>query len=41
MQLHLVAASCTIWSSRSRRPVQILLDALSYVALAVRECIQE
>jgi hypothetical protein len=33
IQLHLVAESCTIWSSRSRRPVQKLLDTASYVLL--------
>jgi hypothetical protein len=31
IQLHLVAESCTICSSRSRRPVRKLLDAPSYV----------
>jgi hypothetical protein len=30
IQLHLVAESCTISSSRSRRPVQELLDTPSY-----------
>jgi hypothetical protein len=30
IQLHLVAESCTICSSRSRRPVQKLLDTPSY-----------
>jgi hypothetical protein len=30
-QLHLVAESCTICSSRSRRPVRKLLDTPSYV----------
>jgi len=30
IQLHLVAESCTIWSSRSRRPVRKLLDTISY-----------
>jgi hypothetical protein len=30
IQLHLVAQSCTIYSSRSRRPVQKLLDIPSY-----------
>jgi hypothetical protein len=29
-QLHLVAQNCTIYSSRSRRPVRKLLDTLSY-----------
>jgi hypothetical protein len=29
-QLHLVAESCTLWSSRSRRPVRKLLDTPSY-----------
>jgi hypothetical protein len=28
IQLHLVAESCTIYSSRSRRPVRKLLDTL-------------
>jgi hypothetical protein len=32
MQLHLVADSCTICSSRTRRPVQTLLVASSYFA---------
>jgi hypothetical protein len=31
MQLHLMAESCTICSSRSRRPVQKILDTPSYV----------
>jgi hypothetical protein len=31
IQLHLVAESCTICSSRSRRPVPKLLDTPSYV----------
>jgi len=30
IQLHVVAESCTICSSRSRRPVQKLLDTPSY-----------
>jgi len=30
IQLHLVAESCTICSSRSRRPVRTVLDTLSY-----------
>jgi hypothetical protein len=30
IQLHPVAESCTIWSSRSRRPVRKLLDTPSY-----------
>jgi hypothetical protein len=30
IQLHLVAESCTICNSRSRRPVRKLLDTLSY-----------
>jgi hypothetical protein len=34
-QLHLVAESCTICSSRSRRPVRKLLDAPSYVATSI------
>jgi len=32
IQLHLVAESCTICSSRSRRRVRKLLDILSYKA---------
>jgi hypothetical protein len=31
IQLHLVAESCTICSSRSRRPVRKLLDTPSYI----------
>jgi hypothetical protein len=31
IQLHLVAESCTICSSRSKRPVRKLLDTLSYI----------
>jgi len=31
IQLHLVAESCTICSSRCRRPVRKLLDTLSYL----------
>jgi hypothetical protein len=31
IQLHLVAESCTICSSRSRQPVRKLLDTLSYM----------
>jgi hypothetical protein len=30
-QLNLVAESCTICSSRSRRPVRKLMDTLSYI----------
>jgi len=30
IQVHLVAESCTICSSRSRRPVRKLLDTPSY-----------
>jgi hypothetical protein len=30
IQLHLVAESCTIYSSRSRRPVRELLDTPAY-----------
>jgi hypothetical protein len=33
IQLHLVAESCTIFSSRSRRPVRKLLDTPSYKLL--------
>jgi hypothetical protein len=32
IQLHLVAESCTIWSSRARQPVRKLLDTPSYAA---------
>jgi hypothetical protein len=35
IQLHLVAESCTICSSRSRRPVRKLLDTPSYDALRI------
>jgi hypothetical protein len=35
IQLHLVAESCTICSSRSWRPVQKLLDTPSYVFQAI------
>jgi hypothetical protein len=31
IQLYLVTESCTICSSRSRRPVRKLLDTLSYI----------
>jgi len=30
IQLHVMAESCIIWSSRSRRPVRKLLDTPSY-----------
>jgi len=30
IKLHLLAESCTIWNSRSRRPVRKLLDIPSY-----------
>jgi len=33
MQLQLVAESCTICSSRSRRPVRNLLDTPSYMSM--------
>jgi hypothetical protein len=36
IQLHLVAESCTICSSRSRRPVRKLLDTPSYTTLPNR-----
>jgi hypothetical protein len=36
IQLHLVADSCTICSSRSRRPVLKLLDTLSYESRYLR-----
>jgi hypothetical protein len=39
LQLHLVAQSCTICSSRSRRPVQKLLDTPSYVCMCVCVCV--
>jgi len=32
IQLHLVTESCAIFTSRSRRPVQKLLDTFSYIA---------
>jgi len=35
IQLHLVAETCIICSSRSRRPVRKLLDALVYVFTGV------
>jgi len=38
IQLHLVALSCTISSSRSRRPVRKLLDTLSYIGVTC-ECV--
>jgi uncharacterized protein YPO0396 len=34
IQLHLVADSCSIRSSSSRRPVRKLLDTLSYIKFA-------
>jgi len=36
IQLHLVAASCTICSSRSRRPVRKLLDTPYVVCVEER-----
>jgi hypothetical protein len=39
IQLHLVAESCTICSSRSRRPVQKLLNTPSY--LPFPECVND
>jgi hypothetical protein len=33
IKLHLVAESCTICSSRSRRPVRTLLDTPSYAVV--------
>jgi len=33
IHIHLVAESCTIWSSRSRRPVRKLLDTSSYSSM--------
>jgi hypothetical protein len=38
IQLHLVAESCTIRSSRSRRPVRKLLDTASHVFQKWVEC---
>jgi len=38
IQLHLVAQSYTISSSRSRRPVRKLLDTPSYTASAFTDC---
>jgi hypothetical protein len=35
IQLHLVAESCTICSSRSRRPVRKLMNTPSYMALTL------
>jgi len=39
IQLHFVAESCTICSSRSRRPVRKLLDTPSYFNYKMREFI--
>jgi hypothetical protein len=39
IQLHLVAESCTIFSSRSRRPVQELLDTPSCIYVHVCVCV--
>jgi hypothetical protein len=39
IQLHLVAESCSIYSSRSRRSVQKLLDTLSYVYAFHASCL--
>jgi hypothetical protein len=39
IQLHLVTERCTICSSRSRRPVQKLLDTPSYVFFLWKELI--
>jgi hypothetical protein len=43
IQLHLVAESCTTYSSRSRRPVRKLLDTPSYLTnclnLSLGECV--
>jgi hypothetical protein len=38
IQLHLVAESCTICSSRSRRPVRKLLDTPSYMIIRFFFC---
>jgi len=38
IQLHLVAESCTICRTRSRRPVRRLLDTPSYVTLYILRC---
>jgi hypothetical protein len=40
IQLHLVAESCTICGSRSRRSVRKFLDTLSYNELEQTESIQ-
>jgi hypothetical protein len=37
IQLHLVAESCTICSSRSRRPVRKLLDKTSFSRRTITE----
>jgi hypothetical protein len=37
IQLYLVEESCTIFSSRSRRPVQKLLDTPTHLNLTVHE----
>jgi len=37
IQLHLVAKSCTICSSRSGRPVRKLLDTPSYAVLLIMQ----
>jgi hypothetical protein len=34
IQLHLVAESCTICSSRSRRPARRILDTPSYITIS-------
>jgi hypothetical protein len=39
IQLDLVAESCTICSSRSRRPVRKLLDTPSYIAKKLWNCV--
>jgi hypothetical protein len=40
IQLHLVAESCTICSSRCRRPVRKLLDTPSYITLYYKELLK-
>jgi hypothetical protein len=41
IQVHLVAESCTIFSSRARRPVRKLLDTPSRVCVCVCVCVRE
>jgi hypothetical protein len=37
IQLHLLTEGCTIYSTRSRRPVRKLLDTPSYIFLSKRK----